>query len=342
MHHHEADEPAQATVRVLESFGEPKATTNPYIVQLYAALRATPGLEVETFDYRTALFGEYDVVHTHWPELFMGGHRMIGRAARRALTAAMVLRWQLTRKPVVRTMHNLERPSDLARIDHLLLTAIDRLTVHDIALNNFTPARPGVPVSVIPHGHYRDWFAKYPRPDAVPGRIGYVGLIRRYKGVEDLLAAFLGWERDGVSLHIAGNPSTDDLRDGLVAEAAADPRVSFDFRFLDEPDFVAAISTAEVVVLPYKHMHNSGTALAALSLDRPVIVPDNDVNRALQAEVGAGWVHLYEGDLTTSDLDRALNAAHSPHPDLSARDWAGAGPAHLDVLRQAIGRPSRG
>ena len=39
------------------------------------------------------------------------------------------------------------------------------------------------------HGHYRDWFARYDQPAAVPGRLSYFGLIRRYKGVDVLLQA---------------------------------------------------------------------------------------------------------------------------------------------------------
>ena len=41
------------------------------------------------------------------------------------------------------------------------------------------------------------------------------------------------------------------------------------------------------MVLPYRQMHNSGAVLAALSLDRPVLVPATD-QRGLGAEVGPG------------------------------------------------------
>lgn len=328
---------AHPGITVLESFGEPKRTTNPYITQLYETLRTTEGLDVQTFSFRQALFGHYDVVHLHWPELMMGGHHGIGRLARRTLTALSILRWRVRGTPVVRTLHNLDRPRGIARIDHQLLDALDRLTTLDVTLNDLTPARDRIASTTIAHGHYRDWFAPVPAAEPVPGRLAYVGLIRRYKGVEDLVEAFTSWDAPEASLHIAGQPSTTELLDALVTAAGADERISFDARFLDDRDFVAAIAASELVVLPYRHMHNSGTALAALSLDRPVLVPDNDVNRALSRECGPGWVHFFEGSLGADDLARAWRDSRTAggRPDLSKREWAQTGLLHREAFVRA-------
>lgn len=326
-------------LRVLESFGIPKETTNPYITQLYRSLLAQPHLDVRTFTFRHALTGRYDVVHTHWPELMSGGHGPIGRAVRRVLTALTIARWLALGTPVVRTRHNLERPTNISRIESLLLDGVDAATTLDIALNHYTPARGSVPTVVIPHGHYRDWFAEKPAQRPVAGRVAYVGLIRRYKGVEDLVDAFAAWNETMASLHIAGKPSTEELLDALRDRARGDDRISFDPRFLADEDFVAAITSAELIVLPYRHMHNSGTALAALSLGRPVLVPDNEVNRSLAAEVGSDWVHTFIGTLTASDLDRAWSSrpAADAAPDLSGRDWGETGSRHVAAFRAALG-----
>lgn len=325
---------------VLESFREPKPTTNPYITQLYRALGARDDIEVVPFSFRRALLGRYDVAHLHWPEVLMGSQKWTGRTARRLLTAAVVARWRLSRTPVVRTLHNLHRPADIGWFDHRVLDQIDAATALDIRLNEHTPPRPGIAGTVIPHGHYRDWFGPLragAETEPVSGRIVYAGLVRRYKGVEDLVAAFTGWDDPSVSLHIAGKPSTVDLAEGLRASAQGDARVSFDLRFLEEPELVQTITSAELVVLPYRHMHNSGTALAALSLGRPVLVPDNDVNRDLAREVGPGWVHLFSGALTTDVLAQTLRAAQQQRgrPDLSAREWPESARAHVEAFHRA-------
>ena len=93
-------------------------------------------------------------------------------------------------------------------------------------------------------------------------------------------------------------------------------------------------------MLPYRHMHNSGAALAALSLSRPVLVPRNEVNTDLAAEVGDGWVYQYDDDLDADDLrrfDDALAASRAPSPDLGARDWGTVGEQHARAYRDALG-----
>lgn len=323
---------------VMESLTRLRPTTNPYLVQLCEALEHTPGIQLSFFSWRRAILGRLDVLHVHWPELLVGGHRLSGRIARRALTAVFLLRARLTKVAIVRTLHNLERPSDMARIDLLLLDAVDRLTTMTITLNDDTPLPAGQPRRTILHGHYRDWFAAHPTPDAIDGRMGYVGLVRRYKGVEQLIDAFRALDAEGSSLSVAGRPSTDDLAAELTALAADDDRIDFHFRFLDDAELVARMSEAQFVVLPYRHMHNSGTALAALSVARPILVPDNEVNRALAVEVGEQWVHLFDGELTDADLSRvrtAIAAGLEGAPDLSQRDWSTVGAAHSAAFHAA-------
>ena len=99
---------------------------------------------------------------------------------------------------------------------------------------------------------------------------------------------------------------------------------------------------AELVVLPYRHMHNSGSVLAALSLGRPVLVPDNEVNRRLADEVGPGWVHLYQDEIDSGDLVAAFASMRrtplTGGPDLSRRTWEATGVEHVRAFRRALSR----
>ena len=115
-------------------------------------------------------------------------------------------------------------------------------------------------------------------------------------------------------------------------------------RYVSDNEFVEVVTSSELVVLPYRFMHNSGTALAALSLERPVLVPDNDVNRALSEEVGPGWVHRFTGELASGALLDAVQAVRAEPPatapDLGARDWHDVGAAHARAYRLAMDRRS--
>lgn len=324
--------------RVLGGHRRPTATTNPYLVQLTAALDAMPGLDYRTFTFPRALLWRYDVIHLHWPEVMMGGHRPTGRAVRQALTLLLVLRLATRRTRVVRTLHNLEPPRGATRTERFLLRRLDRRTDLFIMLNeHFAPE--GRPHIVIPHGHYVEWFDRYPVAPPRAGRAVFVGLVRRYKGVEELVRSFVALDDPTLSLGIHGRPSSVELSDEVEAIARQDPRVTTDWRFLDDRELVEVVTGAQLVVLPYRSMYNSGVVIMALSLRRPVLVPRNPVTVDLGREVGPGWVHTFEGNLDAQALRAAL-AAGIPEtgPDLSARGWAGAGEAHARAY-QASGTP---
>lgn len=329
---------------VLQSFPPPRSTTNPYVVMLADSLRALPTVELRYFSWKTALLSRYDVFHAHWPEILATGRSPLRKLVRQTLFVLLLLKLRITRTPAVRTLHNLHLPDGISGVEKWLLTALERQTSLFIVLNQHTPVPADKLHALIPHGHYRDWYAAQVRSAAVPGRIGYFGLIRRYKNVLNLVETFRQTRaaRPDATLTVAGNPSTTELAAELVSAAGQDDRVQLRLHFLDDQELVTVATESSLVVLPYREMHNSGGALTALSLDRAALVPDNAVNRDLRDEVGAQWVLLYEGELDASDLDRALTQA-SPiradgRPDLSNREWDSAGRDHLMAYHRAVER----
>ncbi|MCI0159340.1 glycosyltransferase [Leifsonia shinshuensis] len=329
---------------VQQSFPAPRPTTNPYIVMLLDSLRSTPGLEVRTFGWRSALLGRYDVFHAHWPEILVSGHSPLKSLVRQGLTALLLLRLAITRTPIVRTMHNLQLPQGISRRERALLRWFDRRTALRIGLNPTTPFPPGSAHATILHGDYRKWFAPYPHPEREPGRVGYFGLIRRYKGVEELLEVFADLPGDGLRLTVAGRPSSDELAESVRDLAARDSRITARLVFLEDADIADLVGRSQLIVLPYRDMHNSGGVLAALSLDRPVLVPDNATTEALAREVGEQWVLRYDA-LTPQVLGAAITRAATipadARPDLSARSWSATGTLHRDAYAQAVARRAR-
>jgi beta-1,4-mannosyltransferase len=325
---------------VQQSFPEPRPTTNPYIVMLRDAIEAQPGVELRTFSWRRALLARYDVFHAHWPEILVDGGSGIKRAGRQALTIALLAKLRLTRTPIVRTVHNLELPSGISRRQRRILLAFDAQTTLRIRLNTNTVIPPGQPFETIIHGHYREWFAAYQLPEPVDGRFAYFGLIRRYKGVERLVEQFRAVPDTAVSLTVGGRPSSVELADAIREAAADDQRIALSLQFLSDAELVGIAGEAKLIVLPYREMHNSGGALTALSLGRPVLLPANAVNDELSREVGPGWVTMYEGALTAEHLQLTMKQlTESPpehEPDLSAREWQSAGEAHVRAYRRAI------
>lgn len=325
---------------VLQSFPEPRPTTNPYVVMLRTALEKSAGVRVLTFSWRRALTARYDVFHVHWPEILVDGHSPVKKLVRQVLFLLFLLRLRMTGTPLVRTVHNLELPQGISRREVALLRLAQRWTSMRIRINETTDLDGPRPVETVVHGHYRDWYAAHPRSVAETGRLAFVGQVRRYKGVDRLVEAFRAVADTGLRLRVAGRPTSDELAAELRAAAAADPRISLSLDFLTDAELVAEITAAELVVLPYREMHNSGGALAALSLGRPVLVPDNTANRRLAEEVGPGWVLTYAGRLTPAALVDAVDRLHASPPtgtpDLSRREWDDAGRAHAAAYRRAV------
>ena len=111
-------------IRVMQTFGEPRDTTNPYLVMLRAALIEEPSVEHIPFSWRTALTGRYDVLHVHWPDALLAGRHWWTRAGKRVAFAGLIARVRLRRIAVVRTVHNVTPPSG-PRLDRALIRALD-------------------------------------------------------------------------------------------------------------------------------------------------------------------------------------------------------------------------
>ena len=334
-------------MRVLVSFPTGRSTTNPYLIQLSARLAPDP--VVLGFTWRRALTGQYDVFHAHWPEALLHGSNPARGRARRLLFRALLLRLRLSphRIAVVRTVHNLRSHETGLRVERRLLERFDAITSFWIRLNPTTPTPAAVASMTIVHGDYRDWFAGVAVPASVPGRLVYFGLIRPYKGVPGLIQAFsalaTGPDGDPVSLRVVGQPTSADIGAEVLLSATAVDRVNVSLGHASDADLALEIGQAELVVLPYREMHNSGAALLALSLVRPILAPSNPVTEALRDEVGRSWVHTYAGALTADVLRealgrvRSLRPSHSDaRPDLSSRAWPDIAAAHRQAYAQAV------
>lgn len=332
-------------VRVLQLLADPhrsgtRPVDNPYTSLLIDSL-PSDRVRVSYFHWSRILTERFDVLHAHWPENSLRHPRRIGRAVKIGLFAVFLARLRLQRKAVVRTVHNVAPHEPGSRIERLLLRRLDRLTTLWIVLNESTPTPAGDRTVLVPHGHYGTWYASQPAAVAVRGRLLNFGMIRRYKGTEDLISAFRAWNDADVVLHIVGEPGDAAIAGSLRELAGGDPRVHLDLRFLPEEELSRELGAAEVVVLPYRAMHNSGAALLALSANRPVIVPSTAATELLVDEFGPEWVVTYSGDLDAERLRKAVQRAQSARrspggPDLSRREWPALGAQLAQVYERAV------
>lgn len=330
-------------VRVLFSLSRIRPTTNPYLVQLIESL--PEDVEMVFFSWRRALLGRYDVVHVHWPEVVFRKTTRLRSLAARLAYGAFLLRLAVTRTPLVRTIHNITPYEEASRHEQLLIDGTDRLTKFWVCLNDHTPVPDGGRSRTIPIGLPPAVFTAHEGPAAEPGRILHFGLVRPYKGIEELISAFAGVDDPALRLAIAGRCDDPAYREVVQAQSARDPRISVDLRHLSDEELADEVCRAQLVVLPYRTMHNSSAAILALSMGRPVLVPELQVTASLAAEVGPGWVQRYDGMLRPEHVRAALGAAStldvSTRPAMADRTWPHIGNAHAEVYHAVVGRGRR-
>ena len=186
-----------------------------------------------------------------------------------------------SKRPRVYTMHWRlpEAGSRIARSLTKLLARMDAVVVHSEHGASRLKADFDVPADrlrVIPHGAF-DYLTRQedeaPLPAELEGVEGPVilafGLIRPYKGTDVLLDAFSRVERG--ELWIVGMPRMpmDELR--ALADRAPG-RVRFIDRFIPDREIPAFMRRADLVVLPYRNIEQSGVLYTALAFGRPLVL----------------------------------------------------------------------
>ena len=179
--------------------------------------------------------------------------------------------------PLVLTAHDIlprePRRGQLAA-QRRLYERFDAIVVHsahgqDRLINELgtDPAR----VHVIPHGAFTHLAGGPPQPPPFQTEKPVVlcfGLMRPYKGIDLLLDAWR--DIDDAELWIAGMPRMDIAP--LVA--AAPPNVRFVPRFIGDDELPAYFRRADLVVLPYREIDQSGVLFTALAFGKPLLLSD--------------------------------------------------------------------
>jgi glycosyltransferase involved in cell wall biosynthesis len=217
-----------------------------------------------------------DVVHFQWLAVqHLDGHLLPGR---RAPSGA--------RRPLVLTAHDIlpreARPGQRAA-QRRLYEHFDAIVVHSEHGRRRLTDELGVAperVHVIAHGVLEHLAVQGPEGADGPAPTGPVpfatelpvvlcfGLMRPYKGIDLLLEAWRGIE--GAELWIAGAPRMD-----LSAlSAGAPPGVRFVPRFIGDDELPAYFRRADLVVLPYREIDQSGVLFTALAFGKPLLLSD--------------------------------------------------------------------
>ncbi len=336
-------------------------TMNPYVELLRRALDSIPGVRAEStrdlmpgwvWRHRRGL----DVIHLHWVELQIASPsrwRSLKKFAR--LVAALAVA-RVEGIAFVYTVHNLAhhegRNARLNRWANRWVFALaDAVHVHDegvaAQVASLYGRRRGV--YVVPHGNYIGAYPASGTREEARLRLGlsphqkvllFLGQIRPYKGVEELIAAFRQLQGEEYALLIAGNPQDADYAASIEAAARGDPRIRLRLGYVPDEELHRYLLAADADVLPYREVTTSGAALLAFSFGLPIVAPRIGCFRGLVE--GHRGVLYDPGD--PRGLADALARAAALDRDAARREtlayaeslgWDRLARLHLDAYRKA-------
>ncbi|HEY0704514.1 MAG TPA: glycosyltransferase family 4 protein [Candidatus Acidoferrales bacterium] len=241
----------------------------------------------------------------------------------------LMLYYKLLGKKIALTAHNVnqaKRDRQDSALNRLTLKIQYRLSDHlfvhtkkmkDELLEDFGIAEQAV--TVIRHPINSSFPDTDLTPSAAKRRLGvkdtdktilFLGRIKAYKGIEDLLAAFQQLvKRDSTyRLVIAGEPHKgsesylDEIRK-IVARDFAQGDVILKFQFIPDDDMELYLKAADVLVLPYKDIFQSGVLFLAYNFGLPVVATDVGSFREDIVEGKTGFICK---PADTADLSKTL------------------------------------
>jgi glycosyltransferase involved in cell wall biosynthesis len=210
-------------------------------------------------------------------------------------------------------------------------------------------------VVVIPHGNYRTVYqAPIPKLEArkkldLP-LVGLIylnlGLLRPYKGIDDLLEV---WDKSQNFLQedtlvVAGKAGKDAYGENLKAKADRIKSVILRDSFIEDESIHLYYSAADFVVCPFRKILTSGSVILAMSFGKPVIAPRFNT---IAETLGKADTLLYNPEKETGLADAIAQSKQADRTVLSKiveeecdrLDWSNIGKQTSQLYQTVLTKP---
>lgn len=192
---------------------------------------------------------------------------------------------------IVWTVHNVcDHESGFPRIDRWvcrrLYRSADSVIAHSPGARALVEEQWGVvrrpDFAIIHHGHFIDCYAGGVSRTAARSRLHippdvqvflFLGNIRPYKGVPQLVRDFKAIATPAMRLVIAGEVLSADLASEIRREIADCKWIDFRPAFIPDDEVTQYLGAADVVVFPYTKALTSGALILAMSFGRACVAP---------------------------------------------------------------------
>jgi glycosyltransferase involved in cell wall biosynthesis len=268
---------------------------NPYLDLLEGGLRqhgvacAKDPNDGVNWRWLLAQRGQVQVLHFHWLEYHYD--RPTPFASVVALVA-FILKVVLAKGlgyRIVWTVHNLQpHEQKHPKLDYACWWIMARLAHVAIAHCQDTRCRliqrfalrRHAHIHVLPHPNYVGVYPNTVRREEARQQLGlaqastvylYFGAVRPYKGIEEATVAFKTLADEAARLMIVGRPLNEEITKNIHNLTGEDTRILTVFEYVPAEQVPLYYAAADVVVLPFRNVTTSGSAILAMSLGKPVL-----------------------------------------------------------------------
>lgn len=283
------------TIALAHFTDEPKE--NPYVWSLGTALKRL-GHDVQPmpasafFLIRYASARRASTIHFQWFETLVGANSRIKMILKSIVFLGQLKLCRLLGKRLVWTLHNAKsHEQQFPRIESWIVRQIAN-NVHSIIVHcesakqdmgGYLGDRNLHKFSVVEHGSYIGIYKDEVTREAARETLGFdsedivilfLGNIRPYKGLDDLITAFGRVHQPGIKLLIAGKPLNLSIQAELETRCSNEPDIVFLPAFIEDDVLQVYFRASDVVAFPYRNVLTSGAVILAMSFGKACIAPD--------------------------------------------------------------------
>ena len=334
------------------AFPKNRFSQNPHIANFYKQVEKSDDFTVKDLTSINAFVEKFDVFHLHWPEFFIV-KSPIKCFFRLSFFATVIIFLKIRKTKIVWTVHNLH-PHDnihpqiyvfVLRFLSYFLSGITYFSTHSKSLvHDEFPFMAFIPSYIIPHALYNyDRVPITQTTSRLKQKLAlekesklalFFGRIDHYKDIENLITEFKKLPSNDYKLAIVGPCSDGELLSALTAVSSDSKNIVILESFFPEQDLASLFSLADLTILPFKKILNSGSVMLALSFGKPVLVPAMGSINEVQHVVGKLSVITYRR-LTKSVIEKSFSKAQIPEPmKLRAFSLEVIGKMYQDFFRQ--------
>jgi beta-1,4-mannosyltransferase len=309
---------------------------NPYQKQLHSHLSKlgiqASGIEKGIYMPNAVKHVNPDILHLHWLQVFSKASNPAKSFLRLAKFITGLLILKMSGIKIVWTAHNLKAHENSNPLADKLCTSLviklaDAVIAHgEVAKDEIVATfkvKQADKINVIPHGNYVDYYQNEINQTEArkileidDSKIVFLslGMIRPYKGVNELIDIFRQLNRDDVELVIVGKPFSQEIEAEVKQKIQNHPSIKFIPGFVPNDQIQVYMNAADVVVFPYRNLLTSGAAILAMSFGKACLAPRIGCLKEALDDSGA---FLYDPDAQDALL-QAIHRAIEKRENLAA------------------------